>query len=407
VILGNVPLDPEMIRSDAAISGYIQTLRTEAFTSVMVAVTMFGDQAVLLPVAIGLVVMLLAWRHRNAALSVAVAMLAATAFVPLMKSVMQRTRPMALYDGADSFSFPSGHSTISTVVLGLTALVFAHALPERFHRAVYLVTAGLIALVGFSRIYLLAHWPSDVLAGMLFGLALVFAMAILLHGRRLRVPARAAGLLTAFVLLLVYPAHLWTGYAGALARYAPVPVVTTLDRGDWLDTGWRRLPAARILLDGEFGEPMLLQTDIPREAVVTALRAAGWRVSTSSQLDDVVGVLLPSRVALADSPPLPMTHVGRRAVATLTRASQTGPDRLDVLRIWPSDHVVGDSATGRPLLLVSVTYEVLVPLVLGFGHVAPAAPDTAEAFRIANNLARTIGQPATRNAAGLPLLVPD
>ncbi len=406
LILGRVLLDPEMARSDAAISGYIQTLRTEGFTRVMVAVTMFGDQAVLVPVAIGLVLMLLAWRHRNTALSVAVAMIAASAFVPLMKSVLQRARPTELYYGAESYSFPSGHSTLATVVLGLAALIFAHALPDRYHRAVYLVTAVLIALVGFSRVYLLAHWPSDVLAGTLFGLALVFAMAILLHGRRLRVPAWAAAVLTGLALLVVYPAHLRSGYAVALDRYAAMPAVATLDRADWLDTGWRQLPAARMLLDGDFGEPMLLQTDLPLDAVLAALAAAGWRDSPSSQLDDVIGALFPSRATLANRPPLPMTHIGRAALATLTRTSEAGPGDLDVLRIWASEHAVRDIVGERPLLLVSVTRETLLPLAFGFGHAAPEIPDDAEAARIADWLGASLGRSVERPAAGAPLLVP-
>ncbi|HRW16566.1 bifunctional DedA family/phosphatase PAP2 family protein [Amaricoccus sp.] len=407
LILGRLLLDPEMARSDAAISGYVQILRTEAFTRAMVAVTMIGDSAVLLPVAVAIVAMLLGWRHRKTALSAAVAMLAATAFVPLVKSVLQRARPSETLYGPDSFSFPSGHSALATVVLGFAALVIAHTLPERFHRAVYLVAALMIALVGFSRIYLLAHWPSDVLAGMLFGLALVFAMAILLHGRRLRIPARASAALAAVVLLLVYPLHLRSDFGASLARYEAAPGVVTLGQAEWLATGWRQLPEARVLLDGDYGEPMLLQTDRPLDAVVARLAATGWRRSESSQLDDILGVLLPSRAPLADRPPLPMTHVGRAAMATLTRVSEAAPGRMEVLRIWASGQAIEAGAVERPLLLVSVTREGLLPLAFGFGHVASEAPDAGDAARIAEKMAGSLGGTASRPAAGLPILVPE
>ena len=74
-----------------------------------------------------------------------------------------------MYQGADGISFPSGHSTLATVIFGMLALFLAQSLPARFRGLVYGSSAALIALIGLSRVYPQAHWPSDVLAGMLFG----------------------------------------------------------------------------------------------------------------------------------------------------------------------------------------------------------------------------------------------
>jgi undecaprenyl-diphosphatase len=66
-------------------------------------------------------------------------------------------------------SYPSGHSMGSTVGLGSLAYVLGVHLRRRSVRALVVVTlALLIAVIGFSRMYLRAHWFSDVLGG--FGL---------------------------------------------------------------------------------------------------------------------------------------------------------------------------------------------------------------------------------------------
>jgi undecaprenyl-diphosphatase len=81
----------------------------------------------------------------------------------------------------DSWSFPSGHSLNSMVVLGLLTVLAVRERPGRLWRTL-IITLGtfLVLVVGFSRVYLGVHWPSDVLAGWLIGalwLVLLFTLA--------------------------------------------------------------------------------------------------------------------------------------------------------------------------------------------------------------------------------------
>ena len=87
--------------------------------------------------------------------------------VEILKGVFQRERP-PFSNIYDSYSFPSGHVLSSTVFFGLLAWSFGQDIPAR--RKLFAgIAAVCVASVGFSRLYLGAHWPSDVIGGVVIG----------------------------------------------------------------------------------------------------------------------------------------------------------------------------------------------------------------------------------------------
>ena len=76
------------------------------------------------------------------------------------------------------FSFPSGHSALGMVAWGiLGVLVMRSRLPTAVRRAIVIVLAVLIVLIGLSRIWLGVHYPTDVLAGWTVGAVIVLIYA--------------------------------------------------------------------------------------------------------------------------------------------------------------------------------------------------------------------------------------
>jgi membrane-associated phospholipid phosphatase len=97
----------------------------------------------------------------------------------VVKSAVARVRPH-LPDpvaSAPGYSFPSGHALASIVCLGVIAASVAPALSPPMRRYLWSLCAVLVALVGFSRVELGVHYPSDVVAGWILGAAWLAASA--------------------------------------------------------------------------------------------------------------------------------------------------------------------------------------------------------------------------------------
>ncbi len=123
---------------------------------------------------------LLWWRgDRGRALRVALVTLAASALQQGLKALVGRERPVwpDPVDSAQYAAYPSGHAMTATVVCGLLLWLLPRPVQGRV-RVARMVAAWTVAVVsvlgvGFTRVYLGVHWPSDVLAGWLLGVALV------------------------------------------------------------------------------------------------------------------------------------------------------------------------------------------------------------------------------------------
>ena len=156
-------------------------------------ITALGGTTVVVLITVVSVLAFLFHKKRIHALVMAVAVLGAWASTDLTKVLYGRPRPDLVPHEAYvySASFPSGHSTMSTAAFLTLAMLIASLEPLRRSKALALVIAGLVVVgVGFSRVYLGVHWPTDVLAGWCLGSVWAFAGWIAL--RALNAPTRGS-----------------------------------------------------------------------------------------------------------------------------------------------------------------------------------------------------------------------
>ncbi|MEP7271777.1 MAG: phosphatase PAP2 family protein [Acidobacteriota bacterium] len=153
----------------------------------MFAITHFGDtEAILLATAVFAIILIRLSKRRRPAVALLITLALAFAINNGLKFLFARSRPQlsALIIDPASYSYPSGHAMISTAVYGCTAILLSEIFPKR--RWLFRVVAAVLVFgIGLSRVYLDAHWPSDVLGGFAAGWITVSAV----HSWYLRQPA--------------------------------------------------------------------------------------------------------------------------------------------------------------------------------------------------------------------------
>ena len=90
----------------------------------------------------------------------------------VLKAVFGRARPELFDSGyqASFYSFPSGHATVAVGFYGMLTVILAYRLRGRARWVVAASGVLIVLLIGFSRLYLGVHYPTDILAGYLAAL---------------------------------------------------------------------------------------------------------------------------------------------------------------------------------------------------------------------------------------------
>lgn len=368
VVAGFVSLIDEVLdrgalsRADTAISNALTGLRTDPGDQVMAFITGFGDWPVVTATTIALMLALIFYRQRRLAAGVGVIMLLSTTIASVLKVSLGVPRPNDFYEGVQAFSFPSGHTTSAMTLFGLLAWFALRGLAWGASRWLTGMFAAVAAIIAVSRLYMGAHWPSDVIGGMLLGAALVLLFALIFRHRvPVHTPAALAIALGAFAgfgacySIMTMP-HALERYARAPAE----PVVMT--RAEWLAGGWRRLPQARTDLIGSDAQLIILQWAAPVSDLQSRLSAKGWRPAPTLSLATMgrfAAVTDP-----ADLPVIPMLDDGRSPVLTMILPDSTS---REVLTVWPSGFVTEDA----PILIAALETQEITHL-LGFLTVTDA-----------------------------------
>lgn len=161
----------------------------DGVTAAVMHISALGSGAVTgLIVLITTLFFALAGRRRYALLMLACA-LGTLVGMSLLKDLFERARPVVVthIDPPGGHSFPSGHSMISAALYMTLAVLISRAM-ERRRLRIYVIVVGalLTMLIGFTRLYLGVHYPTDVLAGWTAGSlwALVCGLIVFRLGKR-------------------------------------------------------------------------------------------------------------------------------------------------------------------------------------------------------------------------------
>jgi len=155
-----------------------------ALTSVARFLSFIGSGIFVWPLRAIVTLVLISKRRWQAVAAWVLAIVVSEPFIWILKNAYGRERPpLALVDTA-SASFPSGHAIGGAVIAVGLVVAFVPAGPAR--RNLEIVAAGFALLMSASRVYLGAHFLTDVVAGVAFGAAVAIGAAVVVHRFYLR-----------------------------------------------------------------------------------------------------------------------------------------------------------------------------------------------------------------------------
>jgi undecaprenyl-diphosphatase len=176
-------------------------------------------------------------------------MAASAILVPSLKTAFHFARPSLLYSGADAFSFPSGHAASAAALFIILAFLTGLRASAPARWTIGGLAALLIGLTGLSRIYVGAHWASDVLAGLALGGALALMGILLARLERPEVARAWHGQVALVILVVVAAVLLPKTYRKGERLYGPYlarPIDHVIDPGHLGGPGRRIAPPPSV-----------------------------------------------------------------------------------------------------------------------------------------------------------------
>lgn len=324
---------------DHTIHDFMWSLRNPLADRMMAGLASVGDTSVLAPavlVALGY----LLWRRRwMAAVHWIAAIVFGLALTNLLEAAIQMPRPPTAPAG---FGFPSVAVTMSTIVFGFFAVLIARELPGRRRVWPYLLAGVITTVVGFARLYLGAHWPSDLVGGTLFGILWLLILGMAYRSRIARsfwMRPLAWAFYTVFALAALW--HAPRNADALLARFAAAAPTIRIDTQAWWRSDWASLPAQRNERDVRRRWPLDVQIAGPLTPVQRELEARGWRVQPQADWVKTLGMLDDDRDP-RDQVVLPATLDARPEELMLLHPGERDGEQV-VLRLWPAPATLSDA----------------------------------------------------------------
>ena len=331
-----------------AIFHLFRSIRVPSFDHYMISITLLGQKEILLS-CIALLFFWLLYKKRAYAAWHLLSLGIATELVAFaVKQTVCSPRPWGLAHKLSSYSFPSGHTTFAVAFYLGIAFLLAQGVSRKHHRAIYTFALVPITLISISRLYLNAHWFTDVLGGWLLG-AILFMLFILSYQRKKEplIPTLNLFAMTLLALALPYAYFSYQHLSQLKIDYTQAEWPTFRAS---LDTWWQQHDLLsnnhRVSLFGFPSQRINLEWAGKLETIKKTLLKEGWEIPPERDW----GSVLHRISGIESSEYLPLVspdYLDKKPVLILTRRIKN-QKKLLALQLWQAN-VVFNHAPPLPL----------------------------------------------------------
>lgn len=166
---------------DTLIRGIIPNLRSDFFTKIFKILTYLGDKYFIALLVVVISGILYFKKYKAYAFVNCLNLFNIFVLNKGIKYLVRRERPLDMLIEKDGYSFPSGHSMLSIGIYGLLIYFICKSnMSKKMKTILTTILSIIIVVVGYSRIYLGVHYPSDIFGGYLITAAyLIIFIAII------------------------------------------------------------------------------------------------------------------------------------------------------------------------------------------------------------------------------------
>ena len=159
-----------IVTTDLFVSQHMSVLQDSSIVPAFIFITSLGSTPITCLIILLTAILCAVVRQPYILIGMLISTIGSTTFTFLSKMVFQRTRPIDILLIEHTYSFPSGHATISIALYGFLAYMAIRFSQKFIHQVRILsLTILLCLLIGLSRIVLNEHYLSDVMGGFLVG----------------------------------------------------------------------------------------------------------------------------------------------------------------------------------------------------------------------------------------------
>lgn len=353
---------------------FFRGLRAPRLDDIMVYITLLGDKRVLVPLIAILFGWLIISKRFYIAAHVFLLGVLTVGSIVFLKHFTHSPRPWGILNSPESFSFPSGHTTLSTTFYIGFALLLSQAYPSK--KRFFISSSIVLALiVSMSRLYLGAHWFTDVLGGWLLSAALLILVTIS-YNRKNNHQIKLTGLFSTTIIIFILIYGISCLHYGTKLRqdYAAIDYPTiSIPLNQWWNETDTQTPMYRINRFGIADQILSVQWIGNLDDIKNILLQNGWHTPPERNWINVI--LRIADVNSTDHLPLVSAlHLDKKPVLVLTK-NINDMKRLVVIRLWASNVTIEPNQ--QPLWVGTVdviprTYSWLFRKKMGALKIVPA-----------------------------------
>lgn len=352
--------DPATLLINQSIYHLFRGIYTPEGRDIMIYITLLGQKQVIVPAACIIVAWFFITKQWHIALHALGLFVLTIISVVAIKHGVHSLRPWGIVQSPESFSFPSGHTTLTTTFYIGLALLISHAYTGRSRKFFYMLIALIILAVSISRIYLGAHWFTDVLGGWVLSIILLLFVTVSYNRKVVSVDPRRLLALTTLVLAIVYAFIALRYFPQLEANFTQLDLPiqeTVVTAWDQQDDAY--LPEQRVSLFGFPSQAINIEWIGDLATIKKILMKYDWQIPTQQDWLDILFRI--SGVQSAEHLPLVSPLYLDKKPALVMIRNIPAEKKLLVLRLWQSNIILKE--TKQPLWVGVVG---LVPKTYGW-----------------------------------------